>query len=123
MRRNSKVILNLFQDLKERCRNIQRMSLNGMTRVWLASLMLLSLCSCASYKSTWDCPKVRGIGCSSIEYADQVAREQILASKSYYNRHGERIARGHPEKLDHHGTSSLVMTECNDSQECNNEEK
>ena len=39
------------------------------------------LTSCASYKSTWDCPKVRGIGCSSVEYADWVAREQILANK------------------------------------------
>lgn len=39
------------------------------------------LTSCASYKSTWDCPKVRGIGCSSVEYADYAARDQILANK------------------------------------------
>lgn len=41
----------------------------------------LMLSSCASYKSTWDCPKVRGIGCSSVEYADYIARAQILANK------------------------------------------
>ena len=44
-------------------------------------LILFTLCSCASYKSTWDCPKVRGIGCSSVEYADAIAREQILTNK------------------------------------------
>lgn len=47
----------------------------------ISLLSLLSLCSCASYKSTWDYPKVRGIGCSSVEYADRVAREQILVNK------------------------------------------
>jgi hypothetical protein len=52
-----------------------------MIRKLISIMTLLSLCSCASYKSTWDCPKVRGIGCSSIEYADLVAREQILANK------------------------------------------
>jgi uncharacterized protein YlaN (UPF0358 family) len=38
----------------------------------------LTLSSCASYKTSWDCPKVKGIGCSSLEYADEIARKQIL---------------------------------------------
>jgi len=42
----------------------------------LASFILLSACS--GYKSSWDCPKAKGIGCSSLEYADEMAREQIL---------------------------------------------
>lgn len=33
---------------------------------------------CSGYKTSWDCPKEMGIGCSSLEYADGVAREQIL---------------------------------------------
>ncbi len=46
----------------------------------LTKLVLISiiLSSCTGYKSTWDCPKVKGIGCSSLEYADEVARKQIL---------------------------------------------
>ena len=52
-----------------------------MIRKLISMLLLSTLCSCASYKSTWDCPKVRGIGCSSVEYADSVAREQILANQ------------------------------------------
>jgi hypothetical protein len=51
-----------------------------VTRFWFV-LSALMLSSCASYKSTWDCPKVRGIGCSSVEYADYVAREKILFNK------------------------------------------
>lgn len=47
----------------------------------ISLLALLTLCSCASYKSTWDCPKIKGIGCSSIEYADWIAREQIITNK------------------------------------------
>ena len=44
--------------------------------------LTFSLSSCASsYKTTWECPKVKGIGCSSVEYADHVAREQILLNK------------------------------------------
>ncbi len=41
-------------------------------------LISITLSSCAGYKSTWDCPKVKGIGCSSLEYADEIARKQIL---------------------------------------------
>jgi hypothetical protein len=46
----------------------------------VVKLILIStlLSSCASYKTTWDCPKVKGIGCSSLEYADEIARKQIL---------------------------------------------
>ncbi len=40
--------------------------------------LLITLTSCTSYKTTWDCPKVKGIGCSSLEYADEIARKQIL---------------------------------------------
>lgn len=41
-------------------------------------LISITLSSCTSYKTTWDCPKVKGIGCSSLEYADEIARKQIL---------------------------------------------
>ena len=56
-----------------------------MIRRTISILMLftlLTLCSCASYKSTWDCPKAKGIGCSSVEYADQIARQQIIVNKA-----------------------------------------
>jgi len=50
-------------------------------KIGLVSI-LLCLSSCSSYKSTWDCPKETGIGCSSIEYADEVAKEQIILNHS-----------------------------------------
>ncbi len=49
--------------------------MKNLTRLILISIMLSS---CSGYKSTWDCPKVKGIGCSSLEYADELARKQIL---------------------------------------------
>lgn len=49
-----------------------------LTKGLMLISMALTLSNCASsYKSTWDCPKVRGIGCSSVEYADMIAYEQI----------------------------------------------
>ena len=47
-------------------------------KILISFLMLVTLSSCSSYKTSWDCPKAKGIGCSSLEYADEVAREQIL---------------------------------------------
>ena len=58
----------------------------NLTKSCVLILMVLTLSNCASsYKSTWDCPKVRGIGCSSVEYADVIAYEQIKKkySKNY----------------------------------------
>jgi hypothetical protein len=51
------------------------------------SLLFFSLvCGCSSYKSSWDCPKAKGIGCSSLEYADEMAREQILLNTGKYKK-------------------------------------
>ncbi len=47
-------------------------------KILINLLMLVTLSSCSSYKTSWDCPKAKGIGCSSLEYADEVAREQIV---------------------------------------------
>jgi hypothetical protein len=47
---------------------------NAIKLIFIATF----LSSCAGYKSTWDCPKVKGIGCSSLEYADEIARKQII---------------------------------------------
>ena len=49
--------------------------MKNLTRLILISIMLSS---CTGYKSTWDCPKVKGIGCSSLGIADEIARKQIL---------------------------------------------
>ena len=44
-------------------------------------ISLLFLSSCSTYKSTWDCPIQDGIGCGTIEYADEMARKQIKLNK------------------------------------------
>lgn len=54
------------------------MTKNTSRKILISLLMLGTLSSCSGYKTSWDCPKAKGIGCSSLEYADEVAREQIL---------------------------------------------
>lgn len=46
----------------------------------IIALLLSSsmLCNCSQYKSSWSCKNPEGIGCSSIVYADQVARKNII---------------------------------------------
>ena len=45
------------------------------SKVILLSFFLLN--GCSSYKSTWNCPLDNGIGCSSIGYADEIAKQEI----------------------------------------------
>ena len=54
------------------------------TKIRKISILILffSLTNCSSYKTSWDCPKVTGIGCSSVNYADEMAKEQILLNTS-----------------------------------------
>jgi hypothetical protein len=40
--------------------------------------LLLSACSVNGYKDKWDCGVVKGMGCSSMTMADEVARKQII---------------------------------------------
>lgn len=58
-------------------RNLNSKS-NQILKAIIGVGLALILSSCASYKTSWDCPKVKGIGCSSLEYADEIARKQIL---------------------------------------------
>lgn len=63
--------------------------------------IMFSLSGCSGYKSTWDCPKIKGIGCSSLEYADEVAREQILLNTINASNasNATNVAKGQKEKI------------------------
>ena len=53
----------------------------------LLSFIVLSflVSGCSGYKTSWDCPKSKGIGCSSIGYADEMAKEQILLNTGIHS--------------------------------------
>jgi hypothetical protein len=51
----------------------------------ISFVLLITLSGCSTYRSTWECPKLHGIGCSSLEYADMVAKEQILLNSTNSN--------------------------------------
>lgn len=40
--------------------------------------MSLFLPGCSHYKSSWDCKNPKSFGCTSIEYADELARRHII---------------------------------------------
>ena len=47
------------------------------------ALMLVASLSCCGqkYKSSWDCASPEGVGCSSIFYADLIARKHIILNE------------------------------------------
>lgn len=58
---------------------------------------LIFLSSCSTYRSSWECPKAKGIGCSSLEYADEMAREQIILNTGE-NKKINKISKNHGNK-------------------------
>lgn len=47
-------------------------------QIFAISLTLCLLAGCSQYKSSWSCRNPEGIGCSSIGYADRIARKNII---------------------------------------------
>jgi hypothetical protein len=52
--------------------------MENRVKLVILALVLGSVSGCAKYKSSWSCQHPQGIGCSSIAYADQIARKHII---------------------------------------------
>jgi len=57
---------------------ISKSSISKKVNFAIIVAMGLLLSGCAKYGGDWECGTVKGIGCSSIEEAERVARDQIL---------------------------------------------
>lgn len=47
-------------------------------KVFSTFLVVFLFTGCSHYKSSWSCRNSEGIGCSSIGYADRIARKDII---------------------------------------------
>ncbi len=65
-----------MRNLNNKTNNNNRINKLCHIVVWTSLVMILN--GCSTYKASCDCPKIKGIGCSSLEYADEIARKQIL---------------------------------------------
>jgi hypothetical protein len=54
------------------------------TIIALTLLGLIGITGCSQYKSSWTCKNPEGIGCSSIGYADRVARKHIILNDEHF---------------------------------------
>lgn len=54
-----------------------------LTIIALTLLGLIGITGCSQYKSSWTCKNPEGIGCSSIGYADRVARKHIILNDEH----------------------------------------
>ncbi len=64
-------------------------------------LLLVSVMSCSPYKSTWSCKIEKGLGCTSITYADELARKEIILNDSLHTSNIE-------DKLDSNENKVLI---------------
>ena len=71
MRRNKKVTKLISKNV------IKITSITKNINLAILLIIALLLPGCAKYGGNWDCGIVKGIGCSSIDEAERVAREQI----------------------------------------------
>ena len=44
-------------------------------------LVVIVPSGCSHYKSSWDCKNPHGLGCTSIAYADEIARKHIILNE------------------------------------------
>ena len=62
---------------------------NLVVKLITVLIVIATLSGCSQYKSSWSCPNPEGIGCSSIIYADQVARKHIILAEPEAKKHNQ----------------------------------
>lgn len=65
--------------------------------VLVVTLMTIAGCSMNGYKNSWDCKKAKGIGCTSVEYADSQARQNILLNSKKQEIGKVKLAEGYED--------------------------
>ena len=45
-----------------------------------------ALVSCSTYNSSWSCKNPKGLGCTSVFYADEIARKHIVLNSKQEKR-------------------------------------
>lgn len=63
----------------------------------ICTLIMVSGCSFNGYKNSWDCKKSKGIGCTSIEYADSQARNNIILNTKKQELGKVKLSEGYEE--------------------------
>lgn len=72
-------------------------------RISLLVILALTATSCSHYKQSWSCKNPSGIGCSSIEYADEVARRNIILNENKIKPAKKVTIDEHYSDFEHHG--------------------
>ena len=91
---------------------------NRATSILIVIIVFAGLSGCSQYKSSWSCPNPEGIGCSSITYADQIARKHIIlaepeAKKQNKDKHVQHnnkpkiLIREHYKDFNYYGESEI----------------
>jgi len=70
-----------------------------MKKLAVILICILGLSGCAKYKQHWSCPNAEGIGCSSVEYADEVARQAIILNQVHVTSKNPKKAKKQKTKV------------------------
>ena len=75
----------------------------------LIIMMTITLSSCAHYKSSWDCKNAQGLGCTSVEYADEIARRHIILNEDKAEKEKRILLKEHYSDFKKYETQEVVI--------------
>lgn len=80
-----------------------------MQNLKLVIIAAITLSSCAHYKSSWDCKNPQGLGCTSIEYADEIARRHIILNEGKSEKEKIILLKEHYSDFKKYETQEVVI--------------
>ena len=69
----------------------------------------ITLSSCAHYKSSWDCKNPQGLGCTSTQYADEIARRHIILNEDKAEKEKTILLKEHYSDFEKYETKEVVI--------------
>ncbi len=87
-----------------------------------AVLVLFLVTGCSQYKSSWSCKNQEGIGCSSISYADRIARKNIILNDDNANEYRQDDGQSNVHNTKNKHKKLLIKERYSDFKKQNQEE-
>ena len=87
-----------------------------IAQIGLVVILGFSVSGCSSvFKnsnvgSSWDCPNAQGVGCSSIEYADEIARQKLVLNEANLKKPKSKKKKKHKILVNKHERDFEIQT-------------
>lgn len=87
----------------------RRLNVKKIQSLRLVIITTLILSGCGHYKSSWDCKNAQGLGCTSVEYADEIARRHIILNEDKAEKEKRILLKEHYSDFKKYETQEVVI--------------